>query len=409
MLRRGKIDPAVSADLEALDAALAGRRHDPEIALIADEVHATKPRMSPVFAARLEAAAAGGFAGARRAAPARAWRRPRLVPALGALAAGMAALVVGVSALSSDEHAGGRATEQTAPAKSPYGNGLSSAAGTAQSAPGQNPAADRGESAPTLPVAPATAADPQAGQDASTVVPPPGAGPRRNQRAAALTIATPIGRLQDTSDKVTAVTTRLGGFVQRADVTASGESGEAAFDLRIPTERLDEALASLSRLGHVRSRSQQSQDITAVFSSALSRLQDARAERQALLRALATATKTQEILSLQARLRIARAQISAAHGELRAIRGRANLARVGLTVVGTPADTGSGTPAGKPWTPGRALQQAEHLLSAAASVAIVAIAASIPAAVLALLGVCLWRLARRRRRELALDAATLAV
>lgn len=406
MRRRGNIDPVVAAELEAVDAALAGERRDPELALIVDEVRATAPRMSPAFAARMESAVDNGFAAA--GAPVRKPWRPRLVPALGAAAAALAALVVGVSALSGGggqtavlgrEGVSGVADK---PAASGGASSDSLVPSTAAPSPVPSVVEEKstaaGAGTPFVPERSATV-----GVDSGTSVPPPGAGPRRIERAADLTLSTPIAKLQDTSDAVTAAADRAGGYVQRSDVSASGSGGQATFDLRIPTDRLDETLATLSRLGHVRSRTQQSQDITASFSSALSRLHDARVERQALLRALATATTPQEIQSLHARLDIARSRIAAARGDLSAARRASNLARVGVTVVGVSDSAGAGADTGKPWTPGRALHDAGHLLSVAAGVAIVALAGAIPAALLALLVALAWRVHRRRRRELALN------
>ena len=77
----------------------------------------------------------------------------------------------------------------------------------------------------------------------------------------------------------------------RADsqVSTSQSGGSASFTLRIPSRRLEDALKRLSALASVASLSQSSDDITAAFVSARDRLDDARAERKALLRALARA------------------------------------------------------------------------------------------------------------------------
>src|SRR3954468_16700719 len=102
MRRNQKVDPAVAADLDSLDAVLAGEREDPELSLITDEVRASAPRMSPAFAARLDAAAAEGFAGPEPAPRARRSWRPPLGPALGGGIAGVFALVIAVGALNHD-------------------------------------------------------------------------------------------------------------------------------------------------------------------------------------------------------------------------------------------------------------------------------------------------------------------
>lgn len=420
MRRRTNLDPLVAADLEALDAHLEGQRPDPDLALIADEVRSGAPRMSPAFAARLEEAVAGGFAGPEPAPRTKRSWRPPLLPAIGVATPLLVVLVVALNSGGAGNRLGDNGASSPAGAGPSASQSASGGGGTAieqQSAAKSAPSA-----AAALPSASGTAAGPAGaeraapsrdaaiGQDSSTVVPPPGAGPRRVQRAADLTISTPIGKLQDTSDAVTGVADRLGGYVYDSSVSANGDNGQATFDLRVPTTRLDEAMAALSRLGHVRSRTETSQDITARFSSALSRLTDARAERQGLLRALAAAATTQEIDSIKQRLAIANNRIIAAKSDLFAARRASNLARVTVTVLGVAGDQGgAGGGSDDPWTPGKALGDAVDVLSAVAGALIVGLAGGIPAAIVALLLYLAWRAHRRRRRELALDTASAAV
>jgi hypothetical protein len=155
----------------------------------------------------------------------------------------------------------------------------------------------------------------------------------------------------------------------------------------------------MSKLAHVSSLREGSTDITGSFVSAIDRLGDARAERRALLKALARATTAQEVDALKARLRDNRSQISAVKGELNALRRRANLARVDVTVTGN-GHKGSG---GGTWTPGDAAHDALRVLEVAAGVILIGLAAGIPLVAVGGAAALAARSSRRRRREGALD------
>jgi hypothetical protein len=224
--------------------------------------------------------------------------------------------------------------------------------------------------------------------------------PRRVERAASLTLTPAIADVQDTADGVVRETQAAGGYVQRSQVATQDGSGTASFTLRIPSARLDDALQRLSKLAHVGALTQASTDITATTASAADRLADARAERQALLRALGRATTDRQIASLRARLADNRTQIAARQGELDAVRRRADLATVGVTVQGRHRPSAGG---GGAWTPRDALHDAGRVLEVAAGIALVALAVLAPTAVLAALAWVAARGLRRRRREAALD------
>ena len=219
-----------------------------------------------------------------------------------------------------------------------------------------------------------------------------------------LALQTPDGEFQSTTDAVIATVGRFGGIVASSQISASdANGGEASFELRIPTARLDRALAALSRLGHVTERSQSLQDITGSFVSAQERLTDARAERRGLLRALARATTTQQIASIKAQLRGVGSRISALKRQLSSLRRRADLSRVDLTVRGG-GESGT-TGGGGQWTPGDAAGDALRVLEVLAGVALISLAVLAPLGLIGA-GVALGlRSGRRRRRETSLDPA----
>jgi hypothetical protein len=220
---------------------------------------------------------------------------------------------------------------------------------------------------------------------------PPSSGRARAvDRRTELELAAPANEFVAVTDGVLRVSDGVGAVVQRATVTERGGEGFATYDLRVPTARLDDALAQLSRLADVRSRTASSEDVTGATVSAQDRLDDARAERRAVLRALDEATG-ERLRELRARLRVLRGRIARAEAEVRGLRRRADLARVQVSVAST-GEAGA-------WTPGDALRDAGRVLEVLAGVTLVALAVVGPFALLAALWVAAARAARRRRRE----------
>jgi hypothetical protein len=200
--------------------------------------------------------------------------------------------------------------------------------------------------------------------------------------------------VQSVADDVVATAQRFGGIVDSSQISTSDDEASAVFALRIPTARLDDAVAALSKLAHVASLSEGSTDITGAFVSVADRLKDARAERRALLKALGRARTAQEVDAIKARLRDNRSQISALKGELNALRRRANLARVDVSIAGNGKKSGGGA-----WTPGDAANDALRVLEVTAGVLLIVAAVTLPLAVLGGAAGLATRSARRRRRE----------
>ena len=221
---------------------------------------------------------------------------------------------------------------------------------------------------------------------------------RVQQRAASITLAPKPQAVQTVADQVAQLAARDGGFVQSSQVHEQrGQGGEAAIDLSLPSARLSAALAELARLAPTRAQSQSLQDITDEYASARTKLADAVAERQALLRALANAGTQGQIESLHARLSLASAAIVRARGAYDSIAKRGSNSAVEVTVLG---DARAG---GERSTLQKALHDAGDVLDVALAVLIVALAVLVPLALLATLVALAWRVSRRRLRERALS------
>jgi hypothetical protein len=428
MRPRSPLSPEQARELDALERSLAGDPVDPDLRELEDlvrDVRVTAPQMSPGFAARLEHQVSEGFpASDQHPAP----RRPRrwvLLPAGGVLAAALVAVVVVLGNRASDhDHTtvalnnGGALTSESAKtAPQPDFDAAGDGAGAASPPRAAAPATADGTARPgaSAPSGAARAAPAASGAGSALPAPKsaaaapvtPDSAPRRVQRSADLVLRVRTGKVESTSDGVVQTVDRFDGIVASSTISTDDKTGgEATFDLRIPTARLDDALAALSKLGHVAQRNQDLTDITSSFTSAEDRLSDARAVRSGLLSALGRAKTKREVDSLRARLGDVRSQIARLNGDLASLRRKADLSTVTVTVRGgdqSADDTGSTSGGG--WSPGDAAHDALRVLEVIAGVALVALAILAPLALLGAIIALGLRAGRRRRRESALDPA----
>jgi hypothetical protein len=189
----------------------------------------------------------------------------------------------------------------------------------------------------------------------------------------------------------------------RQSNVSSGSVGQggATFDLRLPASNLTTAIAALSRLGHVRSETDTTNDVTDRLGSLERSIAGLQAERASLLRQLAAASEPQQEASLKARLHALEARISQLQGTVGALRNRVDYTSLALSL--TP-EAAAGAASGD-LTPGGAADDAARILDAALAVLVIGAAAVLP---LASLIVGVWFvtvLMRRRLREHALDAS----
>jgi hypothetical protein len=383
--REPDLDPETRRELEALDAALAGQAVDPcdeELAALAVAVRDQRPAPRPEFALDLDLRARDGFAEPEPTQAAPSPQRPIAFRRRWALVLGTAAslFIVATAVFSSGVlDSGGGTDERAVPAAM------------------DQPAGDSGIVTPL---------SKGGGSQAERLAPPgpgvraPGsAAPRRQvEYAASVTVATPRDEIEEAADRAVRITDRHGGIVMSSNVSLGDEAAGATLDLRVPADRLRAAMADLSELGHVRSRTQESADITAAFTSPRRRLADALAERRGLLRRLAAAVTPNETAAVRARLRAVNRRIDRAQRELRRLRDRVSFAAVSVAIEpGAKAKDDGG------WTIGDAAGDALGVLRALLGATLVGLAVLVPAAALAAVG----RLAHlawvRRRRESALD------
>lgn len=245
----------------------------------------------------------------------------------------------------------------------------------------------------------ASAETQSAATSSSSSAPAGAAAPGRVQQlGASITLGTTPANVQGVSDEIGRIAVRFGGYVQASSVQTQTQGvSEGTLSLRTPSAKLGAMLAAIAQLASVRAENQSLQDITGSYNSAHQRLTDALAERQALLRALASATGEGQVDSLRARLAEARNAITQAQSAFNSIAHQAATAEVEVTVRGDQPATSEGL------SVHRGLRDAGKVLLVTLTAILILAAVLVPLGLLAA-AISGGRSAlRRRRREQILD------
>lgn len=370
-------------------------------------LEALRPSPSAAFAAELDARVAAGFP-RRGAGPvrlpagerlARLWSRPRLalLPAAG-LALAAVAIATAAIAISGGQGPSAPHGDADLATSTPARESAAPAASEATPAPSETPAG----TAPNT----AGASSAEAGAAEYEATSPVHSGPyasghaqRQVERAASITLSDQPSHVRSDAAQVFQAVHAAGGFVLRSTIHdgSSGEAG-AEFELLIPSAKLGDALAAFSGIAEVRARHQSTADITAPTVATSERLADSRARIESLLSQLAGEETESERLATEQELSAERDRAAGLRSDLSGLRRRANLSRVSLRIE--TGEHSSGGSAG--WGLGDGLDDAGRILSIAAGVTVIGLAALAPLALLALLAWLVQRAWLRRSRRQAL-------
>ena len=422
------IDPEIAAVLDAIDATLAGEPVDAqyaETAEIALLLSSERPEVRPEFARSLDERVARRFAPAPVAVSRRRrWWRPEFWEAMGALAAAVG-LIVAIVVVAGGAHGGSSVASSSTAASSGAGasgagaNGAASSGAAASRAPSRTAGVPRPSSGHAA--APSRSSASGAAKAQAATIPPTGAAGqsssaptlqpptsgRKVVQSAQLDLAASASRIDDVAQQVYDVIGALGGIVENSSVTQSGgPGGYADFQLSIPSGSLGQAMSRLSSLNYAQvvSRTDATQDITDQYGAAQRSLADARALRTSLLKQLASATTTEQVDSLKAQIHDAEASISSDQATLNRLNHQVGFSQLSVEINARPAPAPAAHGSAG-FGIGQAAHDARRVLTVAAGVALIAIAALLPVALLAALAWWLGSTVRRRRREQALDAA----
>jgi len=406
------LEPEVLAELEVIDATLAGLAVDPEHAELAELallVATTRAEPSEEYIRSLDARAQRRFV---RHAPAHGrhhgLRRLSLGSArpvigsvlVGGLALATAAVVISTGSLSSSS---------TAPEKNSFGTTAHQSVhrGAQPAVNGSRSTADFGGSETATPANPDRSAS--AGAD---VVPAPVSGTGGYQiQSAQLQLTTPNARIDEVAQEVFDVVAQVGGTVQRSQVTAASGSSSgdsyASFVLNIPTASLQEAMTRMSSLRYatVASRTDGTQNVSNQYQTDQRNIADDKAVRLALLTQLESAETETAIDSIEAQLKLAASQLASDQKALSSLQHQIDYSSLNVQVNPGPPIFPVTTAANHGFTLGRAAHDSGRVLVVAAGVALIVLALLVPLVLVAVLLAWIGSWLRRRRREQALDVS----
>jgi hypothetical protein len=349
-------------DLERIEAALAEgavTAADPrerELQELALALRADAPQPRPEFSHELDRRVAGGFAEPERASRRRLQRL--WVPAFASAAALIVVAVIALGSLGGDEDT--------------VSDAFHARLGTAK---------------PSLLAAPQT----NASATADTIS-------RHVERNAQLTISAPRDELQKAADGVGTVAESHNGFVLSSHIS-TGDSGDTggSFVLRVPARQLQATLADLSKLGHLRARSENGQDLTSSYNSVQDKLGNALLEQRTLKLRLERA-KGAKAEAIRERLAAVTTEVRGLSSRMHQLRSRTAYSTVSLTLE----EDKDGAGAGGGGT-GAAWHDAVHTLETLLAFGVRALGVLLPIGLLAALAGFGGRALRRRRREAALS------
>jgi hypothetical protein len=308
-----------------------------------------------------------------------AWR-----PALVALPIA-AAIVAGAFGISRSGSSGGEAESVGAEAAS------------------TTPFAAEGERSPEL--------DPLTSRDGRAVAPPPwesaqlgaadsAAGGRAQEWDVALELRVRDNdRLSDASADAIRTTRELGGFVVSSNVSTRERSGEARLVLRVPSRRIQDAIARLSELGTITAQQVSIQDRQDELDRLRRRIDDLRVQRAEVDLRLRTESLTQPE---RLRLELQRQRLTGRLNSLTATRNGVTR-EVAMAEVSLTVRTGRSAAAPSEGRLEGAAGDALHVLAVAGAVALFVLIVISP---LVAIGIAVWlarRSVRRREHERLLD------
>lgn len=155
-----------------------------------------------------------------------------------------------------------------------------------------------------------------------------GGQPRLVVKTASLSVV--VADLPEAAEEVARTTEAMGGIVLQAETS---KSSQARFELRVPANRFSEALDTLSRLGEVESRSEQTADVTDEVGDIEAQLANKTALRDRLRLLLARTKDVKDVLAVEQELTRLQTDIDTIQGRLERLRRSVAMSSISATLI----------------------------------------------------------------------------
>ena len=126
-----------------------------------------------------------------------------------------------------------------------------------------------------------------------------------------------------------------GGYIANSSImTGEGQQRQATLEIKIPSNRYDQALGGLAGIGKLISSSTNAQDVGEEFVDVSARTSNARRMEERLVNLLATRTgKLEDVLAVERELARVREEIERYEGRLRFLRSQVAMSTLSVTVA----------------------------------------------------------------------------
>lgn len=219
---------------------------------------------------------------------------------------------------------------------------------------------------------------------------------------ASLLVEVAAGKFQLAFDQAVLLADKYGGYIVSSDAAATDEAGvlrSGTVAIRVPSQSFTLALADASKLGDVKSRKVETQDVTEEYVDLQARLANAQSQEKALLSLMDKAKTVDEVLQVRQVLTQTQQEIEQLKGRIKFLDEHSSYSTIAISLYepGAEAQTTGG------WGFIAALKDSLHAFVRTVNDVIVGLGGALPVlALLALLAWIAYRIARpivRRSRE----------